>query len=135
MVSNRKRVEKKVIDAESYKKLVITHIYLLCRSRCLPLKELGADELRAAGARIVKNDFGVRGIEVIMPPDHEMNLRAELLKVHIADNKGFLPEIGKKKKTRFVRGKKRKEGLADAETLDEGLMDSIGSSVGLKDRF
>ena len=98
MVGNRKRVEKKAITAESYRRLVITHLYLLCRSRCVPLNRLGDDELRAAGARIVKNDFGVRGIEVDLPPESERELRAELLRVHIADNKRFLPEKVKKKR-------------------------------------
>ncbi len=134
MVSNRKRVEKKVIDAESYRKLVMTHLYLLCRSRRVPLIGLDADELRTAGARIVKNEFGVRGIEISMPPDNERDLRAELLRIHITDNKEFLPERVKRKKG-FVRGRKKSEALTKAQTMDEGLMDSIGSSVGLKDRF
>lgn len=136
MVSNMKRVEKKVIDAESYRRLVVTHLYLLCRSRCVPLNQLGEDVLRGAGARIVKNEFGVRGIEVDVPPESERELRAELLRIHIADNREFLPEKAKKKgNAAFVRGKKRPGTLANAQTLDEGLMGSCGSSVQPKDRF
>ena len=136
MVSNRKGVEKKAITAEGYRRLVVTHLYLLCRSRCVPLNKLGEDVLRGAGARIVKNEFGVRGIEVDVPPEGERELRAELLRVHIADNRDFLPEkVKKKRRTSYVRGKKRPGTLANAQTMDEGLMDSIGSSVQPKDRF
>jgi hypothetical protein len=135
MVSNMKRVEKKVIGADSYRRLVLTHIYLLCRSRCATLNQLGADELRAAGARIVRNEFGVRGIEVDLPPENERGLRAELLMVHIADNSGFLPEKARKRKTCFARERKKPAALANAQTMDEDLMGSIGPSAIPKDRF
>jgi hypothetical protein len=136
MVSNKKQLKKKVIDIDSYKKLVLTHLYVLCKSRCVPLTRLGKDELKEAGARIVKNEFGVRGIEVDIPPESERDLRADLLRVHIAENKEFLPEkVKKKKKGRFVRGKKRPGTLANAQTMDEGLIGSTSSSVQPKDRF
>ena len=71
-----------------------------------------------------------------LPPERERELREELLRVHIADNKRFLPEkVKKKRKTSYVKGKKRPGTLANAQTMDEGLMESCGSSVQPKDRF
>jgi hypothetical protein len=133
MVSDRRQLEGKVIPAEEYRRLVLTHVYLLCKSRRIPLTGLGKDELAGAGARIAKNEWGVRCLEVDIPPEGERALRADLLRISINDNREFLPEPSKKRgKGGFVRGRKR---LSDAQPMDEGLMDSTGSSAMPKDRF
>jgi hypothetical protein len=135
MVSNMKQLQKKPIQPDDYRRLVLTHIYLLCKSRCVPFTELGDDELRAVGASVILNQWGVRCIKVDIPPESERDLRAALIRVSINDRKEFLPEPVKKKKRGFVRGKKHPGTLANAQTMDEGLMGSCGSSVRPKDRF
>lgn len=126
MVSDRKQLERKPVPADEYKRLVLTHIYLLCRSRCVPLAGLGQDELARAGARIAKNEWGVSGVEVDIPPERERALRAELLRISINDNRKFLPEPAKKRrKGEFVR---RRKSASSAQTMDEGPMDDIGEA-------
>jgi hypothetical protein len=123
MVSDRKQLERKEIPADEYRRLVLTHIYLLCKSRRVPLTGLGEDELARAGARIARNEWGVRGLEVDIPPERERALRAELLRISINDRREFLPEPAKKsRRGEFVRGRKR---ISNAQAMEEGPMEDI----------